>query len=193
MFASSERRNLESSVNGHKSSLSKLGTYQSSDPVRTNPGLQSVEIEHEGPARRNILLVDRCRLTRECLLELLQNCCPDLEFIAAESTRVSFEEINEFPDLVLLRADDTDITTLNPNDFEPFHSNAVPLMAIVDAVTPAQAVEALQKGFAGAFFAGDNVDLLLAAIRLVLAGGRFLPPVRSDLGLAAQNQFNSAS
>jgi DNA-binding NarL/FixJ family response regulator len=132
-----------------------------------------------GSAKRKVLLVDNARLTRECLFQLLINCCPELDFVGADTTG-TLAVYDDYPDLVIFHAHRAEIRDLTNSEFEVVYSRSIPLIAIVDSIAPTQAIDALTEGVAGIFFVGDNIELLVAAIRLVLAGGRFLPPEDRD-------------
>jgi DNA-binding NarL/FixJ family response regulator len=131
---------------------------------------------HEG--RKRVLLIDNVRLRRECLIEVLQDCCPDLDFMAADFAQVLLACQNGEPDLVVFNAHRTGISDLPPPAVEAIYARSIPLMAIVDRSDLSQSMDALNDGLAGIFSREDNVELLVAAVRLVLAGGRFLPPQR---------------
>src|SRR5262249_48233388 len=121
-------------------------------------------------------LVDRSRLTRECLVQLLQDACPDLVFVPAETEHLPARWDGPTPDLVIINTHSSTIADLQKSDIETAQHHAVPLIAIMERVNALQAFDALPAGIAGIFCLEDNAELLLAAIRLVLAGGRFLPP-----------------
>jgi DNA-binding NarL/FixJ family response regulator len=76
---------------------------------------------------------------------------------------------------VIINTHTSTIADLQKADIETAQQSAVPLIAIMERVNATQAFDALQAGMAGVFCIEDNSELLLAAIRLVLAGGRFLP------------------
>lgn len=129
-----------------------------------------------GADKCHVLLVDRSRLTRECVVHLLQDVCPDLVLVPAETPHLPAHWDGPVPDLVIINTHSSSIADLRKSDIETARQHAVPLIAIMERVNTLQTFDALPAGVAGIFCLEDNSELLLAAIRLVLAGGRFLPP-----------------
>jgi len=137
--------------------------------------LSGVALARGHADKRHVLLIDRSRLTRECLVRLLQDACPDLVFVPAETAHLPACWDGPIPDLVIINTHASTIADLQKSDIETAQQHTVPLIAIMERVNASQAFDALQAGVTGVFCIEDNSELLLAAIRLVLAGGRFLP------------------
>src|SRR5262249_58018607 len=95
------------------------------------------------PAKRNadkphVLLVDRSRLTRECLVQLLQDACPDLVFMPAETPHLPTRWDDPMPDLVIINTHTSTIADLQKSDIGTAQQHAVPLIAIMERVNASQ-------------------------------------------------------
>jgi DNA-binding NarL/FixJ family response regulator len=132
--------------------------------------------------KQRVLLIDRMRLSRDCLARQIQDLCPDFELSVFSS-----------PDSALGHADGRvqDVAILNVHgdlsnlevtkELDKIRVLSAPIITILQHVNPGQVEEAAKRGLFGVFPADGSVELLTAAIRLVLAGGHFLPSARQDI------------
>jgi DNA-binding NarL/FixJ family response regulator len=133
--------------------------------------------------KQRVLLVDRVRLSRDCLAQLIQNLCPDLALSVAPSAHAALDSASSAPppDALILNAHGADLS--NPDllkEIDAIRPYSIPIVVIVERVDSAQIEEAEKSALFGVFPAYESIKLLVAAIRLVLAGGRFLPAERRN-------------
>jgi DNA-binding NarL/FixJ family response regulator len=131
----------------------------------------------ELPPVRTLLLIDDVRLRRECLYHLLSAELPEFCVVTCGAAQPPETWTAARPEIILAR---------EPSGFP---ADGLPIGQIVAAANGAPVLlltesdsggsEASEPGVAGRFPAVCGSDLLIAAIRLVLAGGRFQIPVRS--------------
>lgn len=142
-------------------------------------------VRKDADERQLLLLVDRVRLSRECLGRQLHDCCPDLDLLAVSSSTAGAEAVGgDLPDLAVLNAHgDAFSTPFMEEQIEQLRARSVPLIAIVESLGQAQTEDAARRGISGIFPGDGSIELLVAAIRLVLAGGRFLPAGREDVSI----------
>lgn len=127
-----------------------------------------------------VILIDPARLTRELLGHLLHEKAPDLRIETLSDCSETMAHQPEVPAIVLVNAKMAEITdpvlksaTVRLTEIWP----GVPRLLISDrADEPVAALAAIQDGWRGFFPATLEVDLLLAAVRLVISRGIFLPP-----------------
>jgi DNA-binding NarL/FixJ family response regulator len=137
-------------------------------------------VDHE---RQRVLVVDNVRLTRECLGQQLQECCRDLDILAvASSNPLSDLGVGGLPDIAVVNAHASAFSSPGlDEEIQHLRAHSVPSIAIVERVDQARTDEAARRGLAGIFPGDGSINLLVAAVRLVLAGGRFLPSVRDHV------------
>ncbi len=125
--------------------------------------------------KRRVALVDPWTLARDCLLQELMEHCSDLTFIGTDTVEsISSVEADQ-PDLVIFATHKPAITDVDRQQLAIVQSRSIATILIVERRSVSQAIDALSEGLCGVFSEEDNIELLLAAIRLVLAGGRFVP------------------
>ena len=131
----------------------------------------------ELPPARTLLLIDDVRLRRECLFHLLSAELPEFGVVACGTAQPPETWAAARPEIILARE-----PAGFPADGLPIGqivaaANGAPVLLLTESDSGAS--EAFEPGVAGRFPAACGSDLLIAAIRLVLAGGRFQIPVRT--------------
>jgi len=124
-------------------------------------------------------LIDRTVLTAECLALSLMDAAAEFDVSASpERSHAAGSDLSG-SDIVLFnintaRLDDPVVraAVLEQVTIKP----ATPVIVVAQDDDPIAAFEVIQLGARGYFPSGLSVALLVAAIRLVLAGGVFLPP-----------------
>ncbi len=134
----------------------------------------------DGPVRPRVVLIDPAQLTRESLSHLLHELAPDFDIEPLSDCDEAEAQRLRIPSVVLFNAKMADIA--DP-DLKASAARLATLWPGVPRVVisnradePAAALEAIQDGWQGFFPATLEVGLLIAAVRLVISRGIFLPP-----------------
>lgn len=147
------------------------------------------------PATKALLLIDNVTLTRECLTYLLATELKDFEIISVVHPQQA-AECGISPDVVLLNArasQRSDGTLLSDVSLTASVTHPAPVLLLSDGDDAAAAAEAAEHGLAGLFPSSCGVPLLIAAIKLVVAGGWFrAPSAISTRSAPARNESNGA-
>lgn len=123
---------------------------------------------------RTVLVLDEHRLTCECLARSVSDHCPDLLILLADLDEAAQTGLLAYaPDLIIVNAHRRPRFDLDLPDITMF-----PMIVIGELGN-----EGDGNSRAIAFPPNANVALLIAAIRLTLAGGRFVMPERSQIPL----------
>jgi CheY-like chemotaxis protein len=124
-----------------------------------------------GPTR-TLLLIDDVRLRRECLFHLLSAELPDFNVLAVAPAEPLETWTAASPDVILVNA-----PASGPRQTGEIvaAANGAPVLLLTESGGDAQAAD--EPGIAGRFPTACGTSLLIAAIQLVLAGGRFQIPV----------------
>jgi len=139
---------------------------------------RSAEYATHSGAPKSLILVDSVRLSRECLSHLLVSQLNEYDVLSMVHPGQA-GETDARPDVVLLNARSarmadasliTDISTL----FAVTHR--APILMLSEHLDAHEAVLASESGMAGLFPTACGAALLIAAIRLVAAGGQFFAP-----------------
>lgn len=128
-------------------------------------------------ATKTLLIVDNVRLTRECLSHLLMTRLVDFEIISIADPQ-QLSQYSVWPDVVLLNsrgAHGKDGALLNEIGAIYAGSHRAPVLVLSENIE-ADANEATEAGMASLFPSSWGVELLVAAISLVVAGGQFRAP-----------------
>lgn len=133
----------------------------------------------EPRSRWTLLLIDDVRLRRECLFHLLSAELPDFD-VRAVATTQSPETWAASPDLVLASAPGSDAGGGLPVSDIVALANGAPVLLLTESESDNDALGADEPGVAGRFPTACGTTLLIAAIQLVLAGGRFQIPIRPN-------------
>jgi DNA-binding NarL/FixJ family response regulator len=134
----------------------------------------------------NILLVDDHALFREGLRALMLKISPDITIFEAASLEGAIDECRATQfrmallDLGLSRSDGLDT-------LDAFRASAprVPVVVLSGDESPVRIRAAIDRGAVGYVPKSHTSDLMIAALRLVLSGGVYLPALAldDDLGL----------
>ncbi|PSC04263.1 hypothetical protein SLNSH_14835 [Alsobacter soli] len=129
-------------------------------------------------AEIGLLLVGSFRLERECLAQAIQKRCPQFKIFDLDFDPLQLEQLGEWADVVVLsrnglgRAHEDIRVAL---DALRASTPAPATMIISDLSNEQDALWALKSGAAGVFSMDEGVQLLIAAIQVLLAGGRYVP------------------
>jgi DNA-binding NarL/FixJ family response regulator len=127
---------------------------------------------------RTLLLIDDVRLRRECLFRLLSAELPDFDVLAFATTQPPETWAATSPDIVLANAPSGDSGDGLPIGEIVAAANGAPVLLLTESEGDHAAPAAEESGVAGRFPSACGTELLIAAIQLVLAGGRFQIPAR---------------
>jgi DNA-binding NarL/FixJ family response regulator len=128
---------------------------------------------------RTLLLIDDVRLRRECLFHLLSAALPDFDVLAFATTQPPETWAAASPDVVLACERSGDAEGELPIGEIVAAADGAPVLLLTETDSDDDAPAADEPGVAGRFPTTCGSDLLIAAIQLVLAGGRFQIPVRA--------------
>lgn len=157
----------------------------------SNEGVQSFQIQkatrlqsyieandsYKLPVRASnnrILLISDASMRRECLTHLLRERTNDLFVESVESVA----DATQCPDIVLVDLKSTNLedeALLSRSAGLQEHFGELPLVAVTDRDDYRFAAKVMRNGWRGCITTSLGADVVLAAIRLVLAGGTFIP------------------
>ena len=175
----------------HNKNLNDITDGVSTDRLSKNTPAhaQKLELKLGKTEKSGLLLIEDVRLVRESMASLLRSRCPELEIHTCAYWQDDidsgyfktghFDELQKNPSLILLDLHHNSVYTFTDGDQAKclearFHDT--PILAISERYETDEAVMAIDKGLAGFFPMRCSAELLVAAIRLVMAGGRFIPP-----------------
>lgn len=144
---------------------------QTAGVIQTNV----VSEEEKAFARGCILFIDGQRLTRDCMTELIADLCPEMTVLglcaADDQPDVAFARVA----LVIFNLHDASISeAARLLRLEPRFGSA-PVLFISSRAQRSETIEAVECGAMGLVRADARIELLIAAIRLVIAGGSYFP------------------
>jgi DNA-binding NarL/FixJ family response regulator len=147
------------------------------------------------PRPPRVVLIDPARLTRESLGHFLHEKAPDFRIETLPNCREATAHRPEVPAIVLVNGKMAEIAdpalksaTVRLTEVWP----DVPRLLISDRADElVTALAAIQDGWRGFFPATLEVDLLVAAVRLVMSRGIFLSPEAAQhcVALLSSNEF----
>jgi DNA-binding NarL/FixJ family response regulator len=125
----------------------------------------------------NILAVDDHPLIRDALRQVLKVLDPDLNLLTAASAQETLVTASSHPDLNLVLLD---LSLPDANGFEVLHQlreqhPGIPVVVLSATEDADTVMRALDDGAMGFIPKTSSNDVLLGALRLVLAGGVYLP------------------
>jgi len=132
---------------------------------------------HAGPTR-TLLFLDTLRLSRDCLTEAIAEHCPDLHVMGLHPKDFDAEALNADVALIILNLHDAPLGAASRLALQGSSETPPPLLVITNKEESAASIEAMQDIIAGLVRADAHIELLMAAIRLVMAGGRYYPADR---------------
>ena len=125
--------------------------------------------------RRSILFLDELRLTRDCMTELLQEQCPQMTIIGMPCAEYGGSQMARDADLIIFNLHrDTIVSAMRKiaSDGSP---TPAPILFIATHDLRTQAMTAVEQGAAGLISSNSPIEILLATINLIIAGGRYFP------------------
>jgi DNA-binding NarL/FixJ family response regulator len=141
-----------------------------------------------GESRKpRIVLVDSATLNRQCVIQALQSVADDFDVAGVASCE----------DIGALSAQDVVLLNIHGSDLDdPWVGDAVatlrrrtdaPVILISSALEGRSALQALARGLRGVVPVTVDIGMLVAAVRLVVAGGTFLPnEILADCAIGAK-------
>ena len=125
-----------------------------------------------------ILVVNEPNFIRDCLLDLLHEDNHPFEIHCLKQGAVP-SATEPLPDAVIVNVNKASVFEATVQaDVRRLTSlvAGAPLLVISERDDLSEALKAIDLGASGYFVSSLSVNLLVAAIRLILAGGMFLPP-----------------
>lgn len=123
-----------------------------------------------------ILLIGHFRLARECLAQALQRRCPRFKIIDMDFDPSRIPEMRTWADVVLLCMNGGEAPSGEAQAaLQALGPSAPPTLLISNSSSEREALVALRTGAAGVFSTEEGLHLLVAAIEVLLAGGRYVP------------------
>ena len=130
---------------------------------------------HAGAARC-VLFLDNLRLSRDCLTEMIREQCPDLHVMGMRPLDFEGRPTNDDLALIIINLHDAPLSTATRlAQGDGSHAQHPPILVITNKDESVASIDAMQATIAGLVRSDARIDLLLAAIRLVIAGGRYYP------------------
>jgi DNA-binding NarL/FixJ family response regulator len=140
------------------------------------------------------LVVDDHALIREAMRGVLRELCGEAIVIEAASAGQAGDAIRQHPDLALILLDlqlpDRDGVEMLRELRERYPAISVVMLSAFSDVD--NIVKALDNGALGFIPKTDSRDVLLGALRLILAGGTYIPPGVLGRGPAAAHAPSNA-
>lgn len=147
--------------------------------------------ELQSRRRRSLLLIDDVRLRRECLLHLLSAELPDFEVAAATTTQSVECWPGAAPDIILVSEAAVEDDGRSRIGTIIAAANGAPVLLLTDSASDGAAV-ASEPGVVGQFPSACGAAVLIAAIQLALAGGRFQISAQPEAAAAARRGHGAA-
>ena len=123
-----------------------------------------------------IVFLDDLRLTRDCLVEILQDHCPDMIILGFRPMDYAPETMVANVAIIVYNLHDGVISeAIALLRMEARGVAAPPVLFIANRAQRSEIVEAMECGAMGLIRSDVRIDLLIAAIRLVMAGGSYFP------------------
>ena len=145
-------------------------------PAREIASAQNPRANGHAGTARCVLFLDYLRLTRDCLTEVIAEQCPDLHVRGLRPTDFEGQKPGADVALIILNLHDAPLSAATHLvQRNPGHGVHTPILVITNRDESAASIEAMQDAIAGLVRSDARVELLMAAIRLVMAGGRYYP------------------
>lgn len=123
-----------------------------------------------------ILLIDEMPLVREGLADLLKVHFSDLFLYSADGRTLQDIELENRPDLIIINARHEEVGgdwLRSQRDSLPAICSEVPILLLSERETKSEGARAIEEGYVGFLPATQSAKQLVAAIRVILAGGQF--------------------
>lgn len=128
---------------------------------------------------RPIVVIDRRILARECLVRCLEDATEGRSILAFDSAAVWLGAADDYPPpsvILICAAQYKGADRQAAGDFQLLKASAdVPCIVLSDSEDCDQAVSAIEDGAQGFVPATVSLDVAVQAVRLVEAGGTFIP------------------
>jgi CheY-like chemotaxis protein len=135
-------------------------------------------------SRRSLLLIDDVRLRRECLFHLLSAELPDFNVAAATTAQSAESWPGAAPNVILVSEPAVGEDGRWRIGEIIAAANGAPVLLLTDSVSD-DAAAASEPGIVGQFPSACGAAVLIAAIQLALAGGRFQISARPEAAAAS--------
>ena len=130
----------------------------------------------DGGSPACILFIDEMRLTRDCLVEILQDHCPDMIIVGLRPLDYAPDEMGANVAIIIYSLHGAVISEAIALLRMDMRSVAAPpVLFITDRTQRSEIMEAVECGAMGVVRSDARIDLLIAVIRLVMAGGSYFP------------------
>jgi len=177
------------SSNGANGSLLMDGVQSDCATQSQAPAAQAIIANGKAHAASTVLLLDEQRLTRECMAEALQELCPDLAISGLRPDDYHRREPCADAVLIVINLHGARIGEAVRRLRLDGASPPSPFLFITARDEAHETLEALEHGAMGLVRADVRIDLLIAAIRLVIAGGRYYPAQAHTFPAPAAKDF----
>lgn len=178
-------------MNNHSKIWAKNHNYSCDNNYKKTAGsIKSINPKQK--TKKCVLVVEKSQLLRNSLIQSLQKLSRDLYFCGG--TTETLHEIAS-PDLILLSTRSTEYEMCGaPVGFQQVRAMFpdVPMMILSDNEDVQQATWAIQHDVKGYFPASLSIEILIASIRLIFAGGTFVPADMVISGLSRNREEQGA-
>jgi len=154
--------------------------------VRTNTDAHRSEIPSDITHSHSILLISEVRLVLDMFAELLLAYCNDLSVCSQSQIEMHSPAAEPAPDLVIIHTREQKVG-------QNWHEERMatirtayrrsPVLLLSESKDPDDEDRAIEAGFAGFLPATQSIAQVVAAIRVILAGGRFHMKLAEEQGL----------
>jgi DNA-binding NarL/FixJ family response regulator len=142
-----------------------------------------------------LLLIDEAGLFRDSLVEMLRVSAADFRILCVDRSFELASGAIEKPDIVLLDIGRRSLVDDGVRSDVRLTREAFPqsrIMVMCEQESQAEALEALRFGLSGYFPGSLGLDMLIAGVRLIAAGGIFLPPRTLESVPHAKSMFGKS-
>ncbi len=158
--------------------MSNLCKIRSDEIVSGRNAIETLELNQSvglRKSKKSVLLIENAQLIRESLIEVLGKHARDIRFFGIGAGDLS---VDELPNMILLYTrsgigGDAGVQQLFDRVARTF--SGTPIMVLAETEDRKQAAWAIRNGANGYFPTSLSMEILAAAIRLILAGGTFVP------------------
>ncbi len=127
------------------------------------------------PEPLSIVYLDELRLTRDCLTELIQEHCPTMNVTSMPPADYAAECVAPHASLIIFHLHGASIGAAVSMLKFAAPSRKTPILFITPREARSETVHAVEHDAAGIVHSDCSIELLVAAIHLIIAGGRYYP------------------